>query len=813
MTIARPLVASLVALPLALTPTTHAQCAPTWQPSFGLRGINGGINAMTWWDPDGAGPQARLLVIAGEFNLAGATPANNIAAWDGSRWLALGPAGSGAGSTAAGGGTNGRISHLLVMPDNTLAVVGPFTRAGGVTVSRAARWNGAAWLAMGTQPILTATAATVAGGELFLAGVSPAFIGGNPFKIIKWNGTAWEGVANVAGSTLNVDAMTELPGGDLAIAGSFTSVNGVNAANVARRSANGTWSAFGSGLTNGFIRVLAVRSNGELLAGSNIGFSDLPNGLANGLARWNGTNWAVVPGAPTGISVIKPLPGADLLVAGNILVTSGSQLVYTGLARLTGTTWSGFTNRTPRIISTVELTSDNRPIVGSLGSPPAFFGPQAAGIALWSGSAWEPLADSGVSGPGPFGSPVVGSRVVADSNGQVIAVGEVTLSDSERRGTGLSRWTGTQWQELAGVQFAVQSAVTAAPLRNGKLFISGVNLAPLLGELTLAPLARNAVLWTGTQLQVMGDGLDGRATDATESPAGDIYVVGNFTTAGGNPAAGVARWNGSVWSALGTGVVGQPRATAWTTGGRLIVGGSITSAGGTAVSRIAQWDGTAWSALGTGIAGTGTVEVRDILALANGDVLVGGLFTSAGGVSTGALARWNGGTWSSVGPALNSVDQIALDGQGRIVVLGTGTGVSFPTPLRLDGNTWTVLGAPNLRSYDNATGSGLLNSMAVSAGGDVFVGGLITEVSGVRSVGVGRLAAACGCGPSDVAGAGQQVGPDGEVTADDVIVFINWFVTGDARADVGRAGQVAGADGELTADDVIVFINRFIAGC
>ena len=69
------------------------------------------------------------------------------------------------------------------------------------------------------------------------------------------------------------------------------------------------------------------------------------------------------------------------------------------------------------------------------------------------------------------------------------------------------------------------------------------------------------------------------------------------------------------------------------------------------------------------------------------------------------------------------------------------------------------------------------------------------------------------CGASDVAGSGQAVGADGELTADDIIVFIGWFVANDARADVASSGQQPGGDGEFTADDVILFINRFIAGC
>jgi hypothetical protein len=72
---------------------------------------------------------------------------------------------------------------------------------------------------------------------------------------------------------------------------------------------------------------------------------------------------------------------------------------------------------------------------------------------------------------------------------------------------------------------------------------------------------------------------------------------------------------------------------------------------------------------------------------------------------------------------------------------------------------------------------------------------------------------AVACGASDVAGPGQVEGADGQLTADDIIVYINWFFAADARADIAGAGQVLGADGQFTADDLIVFINRFFAGC
>jgi hypothetical protein len=69
------------------------------------------------------------------------------------------------------------------------------------------------------------------------------------------------------------------------------------------------------------------------------------------------------------------------------------------------------------------------------------------------------------------------------------------------------------------------------------------------------------------------------------------------------------------------------------------------------------------------------------------------------------------------------------------------------------------------------------------------------------------------CGPSDIAQPGPTVGFDGEVTADDVILFVSWFTSGDARADIARPGPTAGGDGEFTADDVILFVSRFTLGC
>ena len=61
--------------------------------------------------------------------------------------------------------------------------------------------------------------------------------------------------------------------------------------------------------------------------------------------------------------------------------------------------------------------------------------------------------------------------------------------------------------------------------------------------------------------------------------------------------------------------------------GNLIVGGKFTSAGGVSANHIASWDGASWSPLGEGVNGK-----VNALIVYNGNLVVAGEFTSAGGM-------------------------------------------------------------------------------------------------------------------------------------------------------------------------------------
>jgi hypothetical protein len=63
---------------LGFVPSAAGQC--DWLPGEGISGVDGDVYAMTTWDPDGPGGQPELLVVGGEFTVAGDVIASNIAA-------------------------------------------------------------------------------------------------------------------------------------------------------------------------------------------------------------------------------------------------------------------------------------------------------------------------------------------------------------------------------------------------------------------------------------------------------------------------------------------------------------------------------------------------------------------------------------------------------------------------------------------------------------------------------------------------------------------------------------------------------------
>jgi hypothetical protein len=70
--------------------------------------------------------------------------------------------------------------------------------------------------------------------------------------------------------------------------------------------------------------------------------------------------------------------------------------------------------------------------------------------------------------------------------------------------------------------------------------------------------------------------------------------------------------------------------------GDLIAGGGFTTAGGMSANRIARWDGSTWHPLGSGISREGVAA----LTLHDGQLVAGGGFFTVDGEVSAAWARW-----------------------------------------------------------------------------------------------------------------------------------------------------------------------------
>jgi hypothetical protein len=205
------------------------------------------------------------------------------------------------------------------------------------------------------------------------------------------------------------------------------------------------------------------------------------------------------------------------------------------------------------------------------------------------------------------------------------------------------------------------SRFVRAPGLDGPVFTLlavGTNLY-VGGEFATAgrPGTSGVARWDGTHWNSVGGGINGTvftlATDGT-----NLYAGGSFDSAGSASATNIAKWNGSSWSSLGAlflpNSLNPERATVhallWDQG--LWAGGMFTQAGTVAATNVARWDGQTWQGLGDGLGVFGPFnDAFQVFALTkhHNELYAGGLFHRSGEIGVTNLARWTGTSWVQVG--------------------------------------------------------------------------------------------------------------------------------------------------------------------
>lgn len=260
-----------------------------------IPGTDGPVHAVV---TDGSGN----LYVGGRFTVVGNVPANNIAKWDGSKWLALG---------------NGMddVVYALAISGSDVYAGGHFATADGTAAPFVAKWDGAHWSALG-QSVNDAVRALVVSGDVLYVGGHFTTAGGAaaPF-IAKWDGAQWSGLGQ--GMDNGVYALAT-SGSDIYAAGTFENAGGSSANYVAKWNGN-TWSALGGGV-NWYSYALAVSGDDVYVGGD---FQSAGGIDARGIARWNGSGWSEVGlGMTSGVKTLA-VSGSNVYAGGTFGTSSG----------------------------------------------------------------------------------------------------------------------------------------------------------------------------------------------------------------------------------------------------------------------------------------------------------------------------------------------------------------------------------------------------------------------------------------------------------------------------------------------------------
>ncbi len=585
-------------------------------------------------------------------------------------------------------------------PQQELLVIGGrFSTVGQVGAANIAAWNGTAWLPLGTELGTAGSsvdALIVYNGELIAAGRFNEMSGQEPEFIVRWTGSAWAPVGSNLGpqlfhyhtggfggppgpvitSYVGVASRLTVYDGQLIACGYFIIDGGTEASNLARWDGS-TWHAIpgiGGSVTGSGpeINALAVY-NGELIVGGVFTLAGAQP--VNHIARWNGAGWQPLGSGVGGVSyptVHALAVHAGQLIVGGTFTTAGGQ--------------------------------------------------SAMNVARWNGSGWQALG-AGLGIPAVPYNPVLAFAVY---NGELVAGGEFSTSAGQPVKF-IARWTGSSW---AAIGTGASGPVQTLTVHGGDLIAGGWFHAA--GGTPASHVAR----WDGSSWHALLSGL------APSGPVrafamfnGDLIAGGSFLTAGGHVVKSVARRTGQTWAPLGGGLglnngTGTVHAMTVHDAG-LVVGGYFTTAGGQPATSIARWTGSAWVPVGGGVAWSGGPGTVNAATVYNGDLIAGGFFNSAGGVSAKSIARWDGAAWHALASGANGyVWALAVFGSeliagGSFSVYNAGPGDNIA---RWNGSTWQPLG----------TGlSAPVDALAV-LNGNLFAGGWFLEAGGQSAKHVAR---------------------------------------------------------------------------
>ena len=141
---------------------------------------------------------------------------------------------------------------------------------------------------------------------------------------------------------------------------------------------------------------------------------------------------------------------------------------------------------------------------------------------------------------------------------------------------------------------------------------------------------------------------------------GNLYVGGDFDTAGGVEAKNVAKWDGHRWIPLSSGMNAAVNSLCFDKDGNLYAGGDFVVASGDFALFVAKWDGTEWSTVDSGL----PYPVKTLVSDNQGNLYA--LLKDNFGI-----VKWDGISWKQIalfdGIAINTIN---VNENGHLILGG-----------------------------------------------------------------------------------------------------------------------------------------------
>lgn len=451
------------------------------------------------------------------------------------------------------------------------------------------------------------------------------------------------------------------------VGGSFSSIGGASANNIARWTGS-AWAALpavldGAGVNGPVYALDSVDGNGGLADGLYLA-GEFSTGMAGitqlfNIARYNGSGYNVLGASVANrglrggaVRDIRLNEARTQLLAAGGFHTAGSAMVVNGVARWDGAAWSGFDD----VSSGLGLDPGPKALV-EVGGRVAVGGDidrSGTGIynhiAHFQGGAWRALGSD--AGAGLIGRDYFGTRSGQPGRilgGDAVFLGEVTRVGLQNTGNAL------RWEAASGLPRPVLPSAMAIPEfaigcadpgeRSVQLFASGS-----------MPFAAAGISGPHAQLNLTTGALTAGGPNpahrcAVSANTGVVYSAHNNT----GSSAQIRSYNpaSSASSLIGT-VTGQVYAMAFDDLNQVLyIAGELSNVAGVGAANAARFDvpSATWDSLGGPSAGfgvNGRVTAIGVDPARSDFVYFGGRFSSAGGASQPAIARWNASSESWV---------------------------------------------------------------------------------------------------------------------------------------------------------------------